>query len=98
MTDPFPMASDAVPRVSVVVMSFNRPQALERCLASLAAQTLAKEQFEVVLVDVSDPPNHPQVAQPQPFAIARHLRVVRGIGHIHQHHFELLLRQRLRRQ
>ncbi|MFN5161544.1 MAG: glycosyltransferase family 2 protein [Cyanobacteriota bacterium] len=63
MTDPFPMASDAVPRVSVVVMSFNRPQALERCLASLAAQTLAKEQFEVVLVDVSDPPNHPQVAR-----------------------------------
>lgn len=44
------------PLVSVVVLTFNRPEALRRCLASLAAQTLAPESFEVVVVDVSSPP------------------------------------------
>jgi len=63
MTGAVPLVCGDVPLVSVVVMSFNRPQALERCLASLAAQTLAMQKFEVVLVDVSDPPNHPQVAR-----------------------------------
>ena len=63
MTGAVPLVCGDVPLVSVVVMSFNRPQALERCLASLAAQTLAKQKFEVVLVDVSNPPNHPQVAR-----------------------------------
>jgi GT2 family glycosyltransferase len=43
------------PRVSVVVMTFNRPASLRRCLASLAAQTLPCPAFEVVVVDVSEP-------------------------------------------
>jgi len=42
--------------VSVIVMTFNRPGPLRRCLESLAAQTLPSEQFEVVLVDASDVP------------------------------------------
>ena len=46
------------PRVSVVVMTMNRPEPLRRCLESLAAQTMARDEFEVVLVDVSDPPVH----------------------------------------
>lgn len=41
---------------SVIVMTFNRPGSLRRCLESLAAQTLPSEQFEVVLVDASDVP------------------------------------------
>ena len=45
-----------VPLASVVVMTFNRPDALRRCLASLAAQTLDPGTFEVVVVDVSSPP------------------------------------------
>ena len=42
--------------VSVIVMTFNRPGPLRRCLESLAAQTLPSQQFEVVLVDASDVP------------------------------------------
>jgi GT2 family glycosyltransferase len=45
-----------VPLASVVVMSFNRPDGLRRCLASLAAQSLDPRSFEVVVVDVSSPP------------------------------------------
>jgi glycosyltransferase involved in cell wall biosynthesis len=44
------------PLASVVVLTFNRPEGLHRCLASLARQTLAPESFEVVVVDVSSPP------------------------------------------
>ena len=44
------------PRVSVVVMTMNRPGPLRRCLESLAAQTMPATELEVVLVDVSDPP------------------------------------------
>lgn len=42
--------------VSVIVMTFNRPLPLRRCLESLTLQTLPREQFEVVLVDASDAP------------------------------------------
>jgi GT2 family glycosyltransferase len=41
---------------SVIVMTFNRPGPLQRCLESLAAQTLPSDTFEVVLVDASDVP------------------------------------------
>jgi GT2 family glycosyltransferase len=44
------------PRVSIVVMTFNRPDLLRRCLASLSAQRVPRDVFEVVVVDVSDPP------------------------------------------
>jgi glycosyltransferase involved in cell wall biosynthesis len=46
----------AAPCVSVVVMTFNRPDGLRRCLSSLAAQSLDPQIFEVVVVDVSSPP------------------------------------------
>ena len=49
------MKMQASPLVSVVVMTFNRPEQLKRCLASLAAQTLGMERFEVILVDSSTP-------------------------------------------
>jgi glycosyltransferase involved in cell wall biosynthesis len=45
------------PEVSVVVPAHNRPAGLARVLAALAAQTLAPERFEVVVVDDgSEPP------------------------------------------
>jgi len=44
------------PLVSVLLLTFNRPAALARCLDSLSRQT--QQNFEVVLVDVSTPPNH----------------------------------------
>lgn len=61
MSDLYPARADhpqSLPqtlRVSVVVMTFNRPESLRRCLASLVAQTMSHEAFEVVVVDVSDP-------------------------------------------
>lgn len=39
------------PLISVVVPHFNQPDQLRRCLASLAAQTLGCERFEVIVVD-----------------------------------------------
>ncbi len=44
------------PIASVVVMTFNRPFGLRRCLASLSCQTLDPTAFEVVVIDVSSPP------------------------------------------
>ena len=41
---------------SVIVMTFNRPEPLRRCLESLASQSLPSDQFEVVLVDASNVP------------------------------------------
>lgn len=41
----------ATPIISVVVPTCRRPQMLERCLASLLAQNLAPEQYEIVVVD-----------------------------------------------
>ena len=43
------------PLVSVLVLTFNRPVALARCLDSLSHQT--QQNFEVVLLDVSTQPN-----------------------------------------
>ena len=37
-------------------MTMNRPGPLRRCLESLAAQTMPRESFEVILVDASDRP------------------------------------------
>lgn len=41
-------------KASVITLTFNRPDALRRCLESLSRQTLGKGSFELVLVDVSD--------------------------------------------
>ena len=49
-------------RASVIVMTFNRPIALGRCLASLASQSLDSRDFEVLVLDVSDEPANGIVA------------------------------------
>ncbi|NOT07452.1 MAG: glycosyltransferase [Gemmatimonadales bacterium] len=41
--------------ISVVVPTYNRHGAIARCLEALAAQTLSKESFEVVVVDDGSP-------------------------------------------
>jgi len=41
----------AEPRVSVVIATYERPASLERLLRQLGAQTLARDEFEVVVVD-----------------------------------------------
>jgi len=43
--------SEAVPFLSVIVPTFQRPDGLSRCLGALAAQELPRERFEVVVVD-----------------------------------------------
>ena len=43
-------------RVSVIVMTYNRARILHRCLESLVAQSLDRNHFELVLVDVSTVP------------------------------------------
>lgn len=48
----------AKPRISVVICTFDRPQLLEKCLASLHTQTLPAEAYEVCVVD-----NGPDPAQ-----------------------------------
>lgn len=44
------------PKASVVVMTFQRPDGLRRCLHSLTEQSFDPQNFEVVVVDVSSPP------------------------------------------
>lgn len=39
------------PRIAVVIPTYERPEPLGRCLAALAAQTLPREEFQVVVVD-----------------------------------------------
>jgi GT2 family glycosyltransferase len=43
-------------RVSVIVPTRDRPQYLSRCLTALAGQTLAKEDYEVIVVDDGSSP------------------------------------------
>jgi GT2 family glycosyltransferase len=43
--------TDRLPRLSVVVPSYERPAQLEACLKAMAAQRLAREDFEVIVVD-----------------------------------------------
>jgi GT2 family glycosyltransferase len=40
-----------IPRISVVISTYNRPQHVELLLAALRGQTLAPEAFEVIVVD-----------------------------------------------
>ena len=63
----------STPLVSVLVLSFNRPRQLARCLDSLAAQTLERHRYEVVLVDVSQPANHGLVRARAQQLVLRHL-------------------------
>ncbi|HVY72271.1 MAG TPA: carbamoyltransferase C-terminal domain-containing protein, partial [Verrucomicrobiae bacterium] len=44
------------PVISVVLPTYNRPEILARCLGGFAAQTLSKDEFEVVIVDDGSQP------------------------------------------
>ncbi len=51
------------PVISVVIPTFNRPVQLRSCLESLAAQSIEKSRFEVLVVDDGgDPPAQPVAA------------------------------------
>ncbi len=64
-----------LPRVSVVIPTFGRPESLARCLSALAAQTLSSERFEVIVCDDGSPrPAAPTVEQ---FAEKLEVSVVR---------------------
>lgn len=45
------MTSSSMPRFSVIVPTFNRAHSLDRCLGALAAQEIASERFEVIVVN-----------------------------------------------
>jgi GT2 family glycosyltransferase len=45
----------ADPEISVIVPHLNQPEALRACLAALAAQDLAPDRFEVIVVDNGSP-------------------------------------------
>lgn len=45
------VASSREPELSVIIPTFNRAPILARCLQHLAAQTLAGERFEIIVVD-----------------------------------------------
>jgi GT2 family glycosyltransferase len=68
-------ASATVPAVSVVIPTFSRPESLARCLAALAAQSLPRSAFEVIVCDDGSP--SPATATVKPFADRMAVRVVR---------------------
>lgn len=68
-------ASATVPAVSVVIPTFSRPESLAQCLAALAAQTLPRGAFEVIVCDDGSP--SPLAAIVEPFADRMAVRVVR---------------------
>jgi GT2 family glycosyltransferase len=64
-----------MPTVSVVVPTHGRPESLSRCLEALAAQTLPRDAFEVIVSDDGSPtPVHEIV---EPFAERMSVRVLR---------------------
>ncbi|MFO0665217.1 MAG: glycosyltransferase [Polyangiaceae bacterium] len=65
-----------MPELSVVIATFNRPASLVRILGELAAQTIAKERYEVVVVD--DGSKEPVLSRVEAFRATdegKHLRV-----------------------
>lgn len=57
----------------MIIMTFNRPEAIRRCLASLQEQTCGRGVFEVIVLDVSDSPVTELV---EPFCSSLNLRHV----------------------
>lgn len=55
-------APGPAPRVSVIVPHFNDTENLGRCLASLEAQTLPRDQFEIIVGDNNSPVGEAEVA------------------------------------
>jgi glycosyltransferase involved in cell wall biosynthesis len=76
--------SAAVLQVSVVVPTFRRPKLLQRCLRALAAQTLARNEFEVIVVDDGHSDSTQRVvdvaAAQWPPGRLRYLRPLQGRG------------------
>ena len=68
-------ANAAAPTVSVVVPTHGRPESLSRCLEALAAQTLPRDAFEVIVSDDGSPTPVPAIVAP--FAERITIRVVR---------------------
>jgi GT2 family glycosyltransferase len=58
-------------RISVVIATYNRPDALRRLLVQLAAQALPPEEFEVVVVDDGSRTSLPQVDVPYRLTVVR---------------------------
>jgi glycosyltransferase involved in cell wall biosynthesis len=59
------------PRISVVIATYNRPEALQRLLTQLAAQTMPPAEFEVVVVDDGSRTAMPQVTVPYRLTVIR---------------------------
>ena len=70
-------ANATVPAVSVVIPTFARAESLARCLAALAAQTLSRDAFEVIVCDDGSP--SPVAPTVQRFADRMAVRVVRRV-------------------
>ncbi|HYD49390.1 MAG TPA: glycosyltransferase, partial [Terriglobales bacterium] len=68
------------PRLSVIVLTFDRPQLLRGCLASLAEQSFPAEQFEIVVADDGSGPETAHVMQSH----ARTHGNVRHVRHTHR--------------
>ena len=57
--------------VSVVVPTCGRPELLSRCLAALERQTLAREQYEIIVADDTGPRSGPAAARNRGWRSAR---------------------------
>lgn len=73
-----------IPSVSVVIPTFQRPELLIRCLRALTLQTLAKERFEVLVVDDGQSDEIRELVErasaEQPLGFLRYLRPSHGKG------------------
>lgn len=49
------MTQAHAPNISVIIPHYCQPEALDACLASLARQTLARDRFEVLVIDNNSP-------------------------------------------
>ncbi|PYP75341.1 MAG: glycosyl transferase [Gemmatimonadetes bacterium] len=75
MERPIDRSAAAAPTISVVIPTFGRPESLARCLDALAAQTLPRHEFEVVVCDDGSPA--PVQTTVESFAERMTVRVVR---------------------
>jgi GT2 family glycosyltransferase len=75
-----PPADESVPRLTVVIPTAGRPEALERCLAALTAQDAAAGSFDVLVVDDAPTPLRLPASGPDsPGPVVRSIRTG-GLG------------------
>ncbi|HEX6362166.1 MAG TPA: glycosyltransferase, partial [Albitalea sp.] len=78
------MSESGGPRISVVIPTCRRPELLARCLAAVLTQSIARDAYEVVVVDDGhDDATRAAVERLQPAGGApalRYLRPARGRG------------------